>query len=80
MDLSLVLFRCMFLFQISKRVKELHSEISTTIEGNCLKYIISLGIMPKDVKSKVTVPKTVLDKVGYIYMYLVFSLPYFHFV
>ena len=36
--------------------------------------------MPKDVKSKVTAPKTVLDKVGYSYMYLVFSLSYFHFV
>ena len=29
--------------------------------------------MPKDVKSKVTAPKTVLDKVRYSYIYLAFS-------
>ena len=31
--------------------------------------------MPKDVKSKVTAPKTVLDKVRYSYIYLAF--PFF---
>ena len=29
--------------------------------------------MPKEVKSKVTAPKTVLDKVRYSYIYLAFS-------
>ena len=32
--------------------------------------------MPKDVKSKVTAPKTVLDKVRYSYIYLAFSFLY----
>ena len=29
--------------------------------------------MPKEVKSKVTAPKTVLDKVRYSYIYVIFS-------
>ena len=32
--------------------------------------------MPKDVKSKVTAPKTVLDKVRYSYIYLAFPFLY----
>ena len=32
--------------------------------------------MPKEVKSKVTAPKTVLDKVRHSYIYLAFSFLY----